>query len=194
MSGWSWSTRVARTLFALSWCTICMVLAAPAHAVDLGDPALLDARPWPAKRLPCTDATVRIVQPRLGGSDTPKTYPKAEFEASGVEVIFALPAGYRFFNSAYSVFASVTHYQGDKQNDLMMSEQRGDRVQICLVGVPVPEYDAQAKQWVCNPDIDGRGYVFRVYDYKRHAAYVGLNFEHGCGGRLSLKSYRDVQA
>jgi hypothetical protein len=165
---------------------ICSIVAytafvLPARAIDSEDPAMLDARPWPTKRLPCTDATIRVVQPRLGGSDTPRTYPKAEFE-SGVEVIFALPKGYRFFNSVYAVFPSVTHYQDQPQNDLMMSGRPGDRVQICLVGMPVPEYSATSNGWICNPDTDGRGYSFRVYDYKRHAAYVGTDFEHGCGG------------
>ncbi len=87
-----------------------------------------------------------------------------------MEVIFALPAGYRFFSAAYPVFASVTHYQSERQNDLMMSEEPGDRVQICLIGLPVPEYSATLNSWICNPDTDGRGYTFRVYDYKRHAA------------------------
>lgn len=171
-----------RILPTLCWFAMCLAFAVPARADISDQPGMLDPRPWPVKRLPCTDAIVRIVQPRLGGSDTPKTYPKADFEESGVEVIFALPKDYRFFNSAYPIFASVTHYQNERQNSLMMSERPGDRVQVCLVGMPVPEYSAALKRWVCNPDTDGRGYSFRVYDYKRQAAYVGADFEHGCGG------------
>ncbi len=101
---------------------------------------------------------------------------------SGVQVTFDLPKGYRFFNSRYDIFASVTHYQGEPQNGLMMSEKPGDRVQVCLVGMPVPEYSSREGRWICNPDTDARGYTFRVYDYKRRAAYVGDDFEHGCGG------------
>ena len=171
-----------RILSALCLFGLCVAFAAPARADISDEPGMLDARPWPAKRLPCTDAVVRAVQPRLGASDAPKAYPKAAFEESGVEVLFTLPNGYRFFNSAYPVFAAVTHYQSERQNDLMTSEKPGDRIQICLVGMPIPEYSAALKHWICNPDSDGRGYSFRVYDYKRHFAYVGGNFEHGCGG------------
>jgi len=170
------------TLPLLFLFALCTTVGAPAYTLDDPDPAMFQPRPWPAKRLPCTDATVKVVQPRLGGTDKPATYPKSDFDESGVEVIFTVPAGYRFFNSAYPIFASVTHYQGEKQNDVMASEKPGDKVQICLVGMPVPEYDAQSKAWICNPDDDARGYTFRVYDYKRHAAYVGMDFEHGCGG------------
>ncbi|MBV9718294.1 MAG: hypothetical protein JOZ77_03185 [Candidatus Eremiobacteraeota bacterium] len=161
--------------------SVSMVIAIPARGFDYGDPAVLDGRPWPAKRLPCTDATVSQVRPRLDGSDSRKVFAKAEFD-SGVEVIFALPKGYRFFNAQYGIQASVTHYQGETQNSLMMSEKPGDRVQVCLVGTPTPEYSTQEKRWICNPDYDARGYIFRVYDYKRHATYDGPSTEHGCGG------------
>ncbi|MBV8373374.1 MAG: hypothetical protein JOY69_08955 [Candidatus Eremiobacteraeota bacterium] len=158
-----------------------MVVAMPAPGLAYGDPALLDGRAWPAKRLPCTNATVSQVRPRLDGSETQTVFTKADFD-SGVEVIFALPKGYRFFNAPYDIQASVTHYQNETQNALMMNEKPGDRVQVCLIGTPTPEYNAAQKLWICNPDYDARGYSFRVYDYKRHAAYYGGATEHGCGG------------
>ena len=52
----------------------------------------------------------------------------------------------------------------------------GDRVKVCLVEAPSPE------RGICDPHVDPRGRVYRVYDYRLHAAYTALNSAHGCGG------------
>jgi hypothetical protein len=64
----------------------------------------------------------------------------------------------------------------------MRTERVGDAVQICLTGFPLPRVDPKTHQVLCNPDADARGFEFRVYDYRQHAAYIGINSEHGCGG------------
>jgi len=69
----------------------------------------------------------------------------------------------------------VTHYEFDDGNGLMMEERPGDKVQLCFLSGPLPNA-------TCNPDKDPRGRTYRVYDYKRHAAYDGWNDGHGCGG------------
>ena len=67
-------------------------------------------------------------------------------------------------------------------NDVMQAERPGDRVQLCLAGFPLPRVDPSTHRVECNPDSDARGFTFRVYDYRRHAAYIGMNAEHDCGG------------
>ena len=135
---------------------------------------------WTGLSVPCTKGTVSEVAPRLT-SGTGTSWTKADF-ASGVDISFKIPRGYKFINTPHSIGASVVHYQNEADNALMMSEKAGDPVQLCLMSYPTPQYDASTKRWVCNPDTDARGYIFRVYDYKRHRAYYGPNTEHGCGG------------
>ncbi len=129
---------------------------------------------------PLHKSPVSEVAPRLTGG-TDNRWTKADF-ASGVEVSFKIPRGYKFINTPHGFSPSVVHYQNEADNALMMSEKPGDPVQVCLMSYPIPQYDAQAKRWVCNPDTDARGYIFRVYDYQRRRAYLGSNTEHGCGG------------
>lgn len=136
--------------------------------------------PWSGLSVPCVKATVSEVAPRLTGGQG-SSYTKADF-ASGVQVSFKVPRGYKFINIPHLIGAAVVHYQNEPENGLMMSEKPGDVVQVCLMDYPSPQYDAKEKRSICNPDIDARGYDFRVYDYKRHRAYYGSNTEHGCGG------------
>ena len=120
------------------------------------------------------------VAPRLT-SGSGGSYTRADF-ASGVQVSFKVARRYKFINTPHPIGVSVVHYQNEPENALMVSEKPGDPVQVCLMDYPYPQYDAKAKRWICNPDIDARGYDFRVYDYKKHRAYYGSNTEHGCGG------------
>ncbi len=64
----------------------------------------------------------------------------------------------------------------------MRSERRGDRIQVCLLSFPLPRFDKATHQWICDPDADPRGWMFRVYEYRRHAAFYGPNTQHSCGG------------
>jgi hypothetical protein len=142
-----------------------LVAAAPTTSTDY------PPGPWHYKSIPCVDTTVLTVTPRLVGGDQ-TTFTKADFE-SGVVVTFATNLG---LAAAFpNVRANVTHYQNTLGNALMASEKPGDRVQVCFLGYPSPEK-------YCNPDKDERGRTYWVYDYKRHAAYDGINGEHDCGG------------
>ena len=127
--------------------------------------------PWHYKSIPCVDTTVTSVTPRLTGND-PTRFSKADFTESGVVVTFATHLG---LAPVFSERVNVTHYQDTLGNALMASEKPGDRVQVCFLGYPAPTK-------YCNPDQDGRGRSYWVYDYKRHASYDGINSEHDCGG------------
>jgi hypothetical protein len=127
---------------------------------------------WHYRSVACVDTTVKDVQPRLT-SDGQKTFTTRDFEESGVTVEFATFLG---SDAAHPhMRAAVTHYQGTQGNTIMMRERPGDKVQVCFLSRPAPTI-------YCNPDQDGRGLVFRVYDYRRHAQYSGMNSEHDCGG------------
>jgi len=127
---------------------------------------------WHYRSVACTDTTVRSVQPRLV-SDGQKTYSRSDFEQSGVSVTFNTKLGAD--PAEPSVVAGVTHYQNTPGNDIMMSERSGDHVQVCFLGGPAPTK-------YCDPDKDGRGRLYRIYDYRQHAQYWGQNGEHDCGG------------
>ena len=71
----------------------------------------------------------------------------------------------------------VVHYQDEPEDLIMAKEHAGDKVQVCLVSVPNSQ-DSPG----CDPKTDPRGRVYRVYDYRLHASYSGMNGEHGCGG------------
>ena len=115
--------------------------------------------------MPCVETTVTQVTPRLKGTG---------FE-SGVEVWFDTSLGVEKFSNEWG--AGVVHYQDDTGNDVMAAEHRGDKVRVCLVSVPAP-----SKQPPCDPSKDPRGRVYKVYDYKQHVWYSGMNSEHECGG------------
>jgi hypothetical protein len=143
--------------------------AVPAGAQD---EARYKPGPWHYKSIPCVDTTVAAVMPRLvGGQQT--TFSKQDFLASGVYVEFNTSLGTD--PAAPPGHASVTHYQGTAGNNVMMAEKKGDKVQVCFLGPPAPTV-------YCNPDQDGRGRTYRVYDYRQKQQYSGINSEHGCGG------------
>jgi hypothetical protein len=52
----------------------------------------------------------------------------------------------------------------------------GDHVQVCLVSVP------PIMPGGCDPRKDGRGRVYKVWDYDRQMLVFGGNSNHGCGG------------
>ena len=132
----------------------------------------------PGKFVPCADGVVTSVHPRL---DEPAVNGVQTF-GSGVGVEIKLPTAPRFLNGQPFPEAAVVHYDHDIANELMQSEKPGDKVQVCLVSFPTPTHDLQTGKIVCDPETDPRGMVYRVYDYKRHGAYMGPDSEHGCGG------------
>jgi hypothetical protein len=69
--------------------------------------------------------------------------------------------------------AAVTHYQNTADNNVMMRERPGDKVQLFPIE-PAPTI-------YCDPDKDGRGRVFCICDYRQHTQYSGVNIEHDCG-------------
>jgi len=89
---------------------------------------------------------------------------------SGVDITFNTKIG----QPSGLNWAEVVHYQ-DGANGVMMGERPGDRVKVCFLHGP--EADE-----VCNPQKDGRGRWFSVYDDRQRASYTGMNSEHGCGG------------
>ena len=93
-----------------------------------------------------------------------------------------LPKAPRFLNGQPISETSVVHYQDERGNSLMQSERPGDKVQVCLTAFPTPSHDPKTGQVICDPNVDPRGLVFRVYDYRRHAAYIGPDSQHSCGG------------
>jgi hypothetical protein len=91
-----------------------------------------------------------------------------------VSVLLRVPIGDRFVPNMGIGQPSVTHYQGELDNTIMQGERPGDRVQVCLMSFPTPTYNAQMHRFVCDPDRDPRGYVFRVYDYRHGRHIMGL--------------------
>ena len=126
---------------------------------------------WHYRSVACVDTTVKSVQPRLT-AEGQTTFTAQDFE-SGVEVVYDTHLG---SDPAHpEMLASVTLYGGLPGTEIMMKERAGDRVQVCFISRPAPTVE-------CNPDLDVRGRVFRVYDFKQQAQYYGQNTEHGCGG------------
>ncbi len=153
-------------------------VAADANA-DEQEQMLLSGGAWHAGKLvACADGAVTSVHSRLeeAGSPSPQRFQ------SGVAVEIKLPTAPKFFNGQPFPAAAVVHYDGDRGNKLMESEKPGDRVQVCLVSFPTPTRDPQTAKVICDPNIDSRGIVYRVYDYGRHAAYMGPDSQHSCGG------------
>lgn len=60
-------------------------------------------------------------------------------------------------------------------NRVWMQNKVGDKVQICLLSIP-------ARTDRCNPDIDTRGRIYYVYDYRLKGAFIETTGEHYCGG------------
>ncbi len=127
---------------------------------------------WHYRSVACVNTTVRSVEPRLTGGGQ-NTFTVQDFEQSGVEVEFNTTLGSDPANP--HMRAAVVHYQNTAGNNIMMKEHTGDKVQVCFLSRPAPEVG-------CDPDEDGRGRVFRVYDYRQRTQYSGMNSEHDCGG------------
>jgi len=146
-------------------------------------PAMADVQ-VPAKPMH-VDESVHCIETTV----TKVSYYFAGQPASGIFVAFAANLGVARFPKAHASVADRQSYIADYQrgwvpsaalsggapNPVMMQERVGDHVQVCLVSVPIP-------QGRCDPDTDPRGRVYRVYDYRQHAAYVEMNDGHGCGG------------
>jgi hypothetical protein len=159
-------------------------LAASAQAVDYQ--AMTQAETaaggaWHFKSIPCAEGTVTDVTPRLRSLNQ-TVFTAQDFEQSGVAVSIRFAAPWRYLAELRTTSARVVHYQGTPGNALMQSERAGDRVQVCLVSFPVPRVDPSTKRTLCDPDRDPRGFEFRVYDYRQHAAYIGPDSQHMCGG------------
>jgi len=148
-------------------------------AADEQERMSLSGGAWHAGKLvPCADGVVTSVHARLeeSGPSGPQRFD------SGVAVEIKLPTIPIFLNGRPFSTAAVVHYDGDRGNKVMESEKRGDQVQVCLVSFPTPTRDPQTGRVICDPNVDSRGIVYRIYDYRRHAAYMGPNSQHGCGG------------
>ena len=72
-------------------------------------------------------------------------------------------------------FASGVTLVAYETSLIAKAETRGDRVQLCFLG-HIRHTDG------CRPDLDTRGRVYRVYDYRQRAAYTIMNSERPCGG------------
>jgi hypothetical protein len=132
----------------------------------------------PGTFVACADGVVTAVHSRL---EEPNAGGKPSF-GSGVVVEMALPTAPKFFNGYAFRQAVVVHYDHEPSNALMQSETPGTRVQVCLAGFPTPSHDPDTGKVICDPNGDPRGFVFRVYDYRRHAAFMGPDSQHSCGG------------
>jgi hypothetical protein len=129
-----------------------------------------------AKPLPpgpkCITTTIAKITTRLV-SDDPVTGKETQVPGSGSDVVMRGKLPDPFLGS---IQPQVVFYDEAEENKLIARERVGDKVQACIVSVPSSD-DPD-----CNPRKDGRGRGVRVYDYRRHFAYEGLNSEHGCGG------------
>jgi hypothetical protein len=129
------------------------------------------AGPWHYRSISCVDTTVISVTPRLGNPGQTK-FSAQDFLLTGVSVTFKTTLGSDPALPPSQV--TVTHYQGSTDNKTMQAEHPGDKVQVCLVGVPPPtDY--------CDPDNVPRGRIYRVYVYRQKKQYAGGS-QHGCGG------------
>lgn len=151
--------------------SIALLLPACVVAPAMADDVQYAPGVWHYRSVACVNATVRTVEPRLTSAGSKPTMQ--DFVQSGVEVEFNTTLGSDPTNPRMR--AAVTHYQDTPGNQVMMREHPGDKVQVCFISRPAPTT-------YCDPDKDGRGRVFRVYDYRQHAQYSGMNSEHDCGG------------
>lgn len=125
---------------------------------------------WHYRSIPCVNTTVRNVEPYF------RVYGTSEDYKSGVIVLFNTDLGVDpLFPKDY---AKVVNRGPDP---VMVAEHRGDRVQVCFLGVPAPR-QMPGTILGCNPDKDPRGRGYRVYDYRQQKSYAGWNSNHGCGG------------
>ncbi len=160
---------VRRRVAALALGTL-FVFATGLAADAEDDPDYLPG-PWHFRAMSCVDTTVSEVTPRLV-NEGQTHFTAADYQA-GVQVFFNTGLGITPLFSHGR--AAVVHYQNVPGNGVMAAEHSGDRVQVCYLGGPAPTR-------FCDPDKDDRGRNYRVYDYKTHKQYWGMNSEHGCGG------------
>ncbi len=156
---------------AVPFLTLLLVVPCLGPSPALADDVQYAPGVWHYRSVSCVDTTVRSVEPRLTSAGAKVT--AQDFVQSGVVVDFNTTLGSDPANPRMR--ASVTHYQDTAGNTVMMREHPGDRVQVCFISRPAPTV-------YCNPDKDGRGRVFRVYDYRQRSQYAGMNSEHDCGG------------
>lgn len=102
----------------------------------------------------CKDTKIKSISGRFGDA-----YGKSQWASAGTRIIFSSGLGV----VSYSL------------NRIVDRERVGDRVQACFLGRVVGATN-------CDPVKDARGYVYRLYDYRLHAAYVMMNSQHACGG------------
>ena len=160
--------------FALVF-TVLFACCSAAAGADESDMAYIVAGgAWSGNAVMCAPGIVKVVGPRL-------EEPKGQFQ-SGVTVGIAIPSKPRWLANKTFATAAVVHYQGSDGNALMQKARPGDAVQVCLVSFPVPTHDPKTAAVMCDPNVDSRGFVFRVYAYRQHAAYMGPDSEHSCGG------------
>jgi hypothetical protein len=153
-------------------CTLIACFAGTAIPASAQNTPSYKSGPWSYRSIPCVDAMVKTVTPRLVSAGQ-KSYSTSDFQQSGVQVTFNTRLGAD--PAMPSALAAVTHYQDTAGNGVMVAEHPGDRVQVCVVQIPAPTQ-------LCNPDADPRGRVYRVWDYRQKAQYAGMNSEHDCGG------------
>jgi hypothetical protein len=113
-----------------------------------------DENQGPAFVLPvrCVDTTFVKATDRFGSSVQGP-------DANGMDVVFA--------NHVSLVAYTVS--------TVVLRERAGDRVQLCFLGHIEGAH-------TCNPATDDRGRMYRVYDYRLHAAWSATNSQHMCGG------------
>jgi hypothetical protein len=142
-------------------------------------------KPGPLHYRTCVDTTITKVQPRkyISGPNGAQVLPLSNYgfvqfaTRLGEEGVTAL--GYDRKGATYvpvrlHPYASVLF--GDSPDaEVAAAERAGDRVQVCLLALPEPTQS-------CNPETDPRGRHYRVWDYRQHAAYIGVSGEHECGG------------
>ncbi len=144
-------------------------------AADVLDASYVAAGgPWQGKAVLCAPGFVTSVGPRL-------EEPKGQF-SSGVGVFARIPSKPRWLANTTFAEAGVVHYQNEPGNAVMQKARPGDAVQVCLVSFPVPTHDPKTGAVMCDPNADPRGFVFRIYAYRQHAAYTGPDSQHSCGG------------
>jgi hypothetical protein len=178
-----------RFLYFISCATIVASTIFPAIADSASDAqmakmqhdSIVGGGPWHYHSVPCVDGVVKLVGPRLSSAGQTH-YTHADFVQSGVSVEVKLIRKTSFILNVPRTLAGVTHYQDDYDNNLMEAERVGDKVQVCLMSFPTPTVDPTSGAVQCDPDQDGRGWQFRIYDYRKHAAYYGSETEHTCGG------------
>jgi hypothetical protein len=171
--------RLASPVPCAAFAAVFACCSAGALADESDNQLIAAGGPWHGNAVLCAPGVVREVGPRLSSG---QGAPTAADYASGVEVGIDIPSKPRWLLNKTFATAGVVHYQNSAGNAIMQKARRGDPVQVCLVSFPVPTRDPKTGAVFCDPNVDARGFVFRVYAYRQRAAYVGPDSEHSCGG------------